>query len=36
MNAYWGYPGAGLLAIAFIVALSLTALYHARHYAKQL
>lgn len=36
MSAFWGYPGADVLALISIAALSLLALYHARTFVTQL
>lgn len=32
MSDFWGYPGADVIAIVVITALSLCALYHARSF----
>jgi len=36
MSDFWGYAGADVLAIIFITALSLTALYHARTFVSKI
>ncbi len=36
MSDFWGYPGADVLAIVIITALSLTALYHARTFVTKI
>lgn len=35
MSEFWGYPGAHILAIILLPALSLLALYHARTFIKK-
>jgi len=36
MSQFWGYPGADVLAIIVISALSLLALYHARTFVTKI
>ncbi len=36
MSDFWGYPGADVLAIIVITALSLGALYHARSFVTKI
>jgi len=36
MSEFWGYPGADVVAIVFIVTLSLWALYDARKFINSL
>lgn len=35
MSEFWGYPGADMLAIVLITALSALTLYHARIFVSQ-
>lgn len=36
MSEFWGYPGADILAVVVIVALSAAALYHARTFVTKI
>lgn len=36
MSDFWGYPGAHILAMILLPALSLLALYHARSFVKKI
>ncbi len=36
MSEFWGYPGADVLAVLVIVALSACALYHARTFVRKI